>query len=708
MATRADIVIAVQGIKQVQRAQNSIGKLSTQINNLNKSASRNLFKKVDKDIGSLVLSTNNLNRLLSDARENFNSVAVGTPQATKAAKQFVKQEQLLNKTLAEQDKLLESVRRKQQNKQFTKDVRSKKFKKNQIAQSDGTFLNKRRQELQLINRADTLEARINQTLAKRGKILSANGKQIINNNKARTTGVAGSGLGSRFASAGQSAIISGAFPLLFGQGPLVAGAGAIGGGVGGMFGQMGGFAGGLAATSAATAIQNFSVEISKLGQALNARTKDVAAVVKSLGVAGTQFDENIQVLQKLGLEEEAFAAARNKMINLIGNDGVEAVTNFGKDFQVLGNQFAKIMTLMKGKFAEFIENSGIMQFLIGNVERNALLGQAEASGQTGDSEEAKNLKKLIADRNKLTNVLGKDALSGREKGKFALDILGKEKGSGVFGAANIKDLQDAKKLIEDQIVANQLLINQATEKKDLETTINDISVGKVNDLKEEFDFKQKLLPMSKEEREIETEIQKIRDIIKQIKGEEATFDEKAIRDQLEKNKGLEKELELTQKVEDAFKSLSNSINNDIKEGIKGLIKGTSTLGDMLNNIADKFLDLALNQGLFGSILGSQGDKGGGILGKLKLFADGGRPPVNRPSIVGEKGPELFVPRSSGNIIPNNKLGGGNTNNVVVNVDASGSDVQGDEAAAKEIGTLISVAVQGELLKQQRPGGLLSR
>jgi len=162
------------------------------------------------------------------------------------------------------------------------------------------------------------------------------------------------------------------------------------------------------------------------------------------------------------------------------------------------------------------------------------------------------------------------------------------------------------------------------------------------------------------------------------------------------------------RIKDAFEAVGETINNDIKEGIKGLIKGTATLSDMLNNIADRFLDVALNQALFGSILGSQGDKGGGILGKLKLFADGGRPPVNRPSIVGEKGPELFVPRSSGNIIPNNKLGGGNTNNVVVNVDASGSDVQGDEAAAKEIGTLISVAVQGELLKQQRPGGLLSR
>jgi len=164
------------------------------------------------------------------------------------------------------------------------------------------------------------------------------------------------------------------------------------------------------------------------------------------------------------------------------------------------------------------------------------------------------------------------------------------------------------------------------------------------------------------------------------------------------------------KVQEAFAQISITIGQDIKEGIKGLIKGTSTLSDLLNNVADRFLDVALNQGLFGDILGSSGPKGGGILGFLTggKLAEGGRAAGGKSFLVGEKGPELFVPRSTGTVIPNNKLGGGNTNNVVVNVDASGSDVQGDEAAAKEIGTLISVAVQGELLKQQRPGGLLSR
>lgn len=46
--------------------------------------------------------------------------------------------------------------------------------------------------------------------------------------------------------------------------------------------------------------------------------------------------------------------------------------------------------------------------------------------------------------------------------------------------------------------------------------------------------------------------------------------------------------------------------------------------------------------------------GGGTMG----FAAGGNPPVGVPSLVGENGPELFVPRTAGTIIPNDQLGGG--------------------------------------------------
>lgn len=60
--------------------------------------------------------------------------------------------------------------------------------------------------------------------------------------------------------------------------------------------------------------------------------------------------------------------------------------------------------------------------------------------------------------------------------------------------------------------------------------------------------------------------------------------------------------------------------------------------------------------------------GGGSAGAVGIsgFANGGSPPVGRASLVGERGPELFVPRTAGTIIPNNQLasamGGGQTVN----------------------------------------------
>ena len=40
------------------------------------------------------------------------------------------------------------------------------------------------------------------------------------------------------------------------------------------------------------------------------------------------------------------------------------------------------------------------------------------------------------------------------------------------------------------------------------------------------------------------------------------------------------------------------------------------------------------------------------------FADGGRPPLGVPSIVGERGPEMFIPDQAGKIVPNHQLAGG--------------------------------------------------
>lgn len=64
-------------------------------------------------------------------------------------------------------------------------------------------------------------------------------------------------------------------------------------------------------------------------------------------------------------------------------------------------------------------------------------------------------------------------------------------------------------------------------------------------------------------------------------------------------------------------------------------------------------------GIFGSIFGGGG--GGGLFGGF--FADGGQPPLGKVSVVGEQGPELFVPHTAGTIIPNGGMSGGSSINL---------------------------------------------
>jgi hypothetical protein len=94
---------------------------------------------------------------------------------------------------------------------------------------------------------------------------------------------------------------------------------------------------------------------------------------------------------------------------------------------------------------------------------------------------------------------------------------------------------------------------------------------------------------------------------------------------------------------------------------------------------------------------------GGIVDRPTLF-----PFAKGTGLMGEAGPEAIIPLKRGR---DGKLGvaggGGGTTNVVVNVDASGSKVEGDQSQAKALGNAISAAVQSELVRQKRPGGLLA-
>jgi lambda family phage tail tape measure protein len=114
----------------------------------------------------------------------------------------------------------------------------------------------------------------------------------------------------------------------------------------------------------------------------------------------------------------------------------------------------------------------------------------------------------------------------------------------------------------------------------------------------------------------------------------------------------------------------------------------------------------------GSSLAGMFANGGIMTGKgpleLKTYARGGVARSPQLAMFGEGSlPEAYVPLPDGRSIPVTMRGGG-AGNIVVNVDAKGTQVEGDSDRGRQLGSAISAAVQAELIKQQRPGGLLNR
>ena len=183
------------------------------------------------------------------------------------------------------------------------------------------------------------------------------------------------------------------------------------------------------------------------------------------------------------------------------------------------------------------------------------------------------------------------------------------------------------------------------------------------------------------------------------------------KDNRELQKGVDKikeQEEAAEKLAETFEKIGDSIATGVSDALVDAVMQTKSLADsaraLLNDIARQLMRLGINTLLFNTFGGDDG-----LFKNLPKFASGGRPTVGQPSIVGEKGPELFVPSRAGTIIPNNQLGGGAlTNNIVVNVDVTGGvDAQGGEQEGRELGRLIAVAVQSEIIQQKRAGGLLA-
>ena len=444
----------------------------------------------------------------------------------------------------------------------------------------------------------------------------------------------------------QSGLVSGAFPLLFGQGPLGGVAGFTGGFIGTkMGGQMGGFAGGLVATAVLQQLTTAKEKLEELGKAVTSFSFDVSAATNALGLAGTPQAEYIKLIEKSQGKQAAFNLVMQDMEKLVGEDGVQALQDFADSTRELQSSITKFITQVAAKAAELF--TGGSERVTG-LKRRQILGEAKTSTD-------QDIMALVAERETATR---------KRKAEIDEEII----------ALMLSKKENKKNLDLEKLRAEQYReITKSVTDKNL--FLNEsISLGT-----REAQIQEKLREFDRKALQFDKEINQQK------------------RNQFENALRLQQELE---RVNSLYQGIASTVQSGLVDAIDGAITGTMTLGEVarsvFGSIRRQLIDFAAT-----SFLRAIPGIGG-------FFANGGRPPVGKPSIVGERGPELFVPNSAGTIIPNHELGGmGGSTNIVVNVDASGSSVEGNEEEGRALGVALSAAIETELIKQKRPGGLLA-
>ncbi len=536
------------------------------------------------------------------------------------------------------------------------------------------------------------------------------------------------------------ALISGAFPLLFGQGLVGGAAGFAGGAIGGAIGgQMGGFAGGLVATAGLTLITNLKDGMVELGSALSPANANIDQSIEKLKIISGARAKEIKMIEEFQGKQAALAEVTKDTAKVIGVEGVNALREFAEMMKMLSEGFATTFLKIQAGLADIVNK--VFNFAGGDL--------STAKSQLGsDNPLVLALERnLTAQSNLDRSVDPTDPFSG----SYLMTTQGRAEGKALLNeqkrlemSIKIRAEKEAGLRIDKEIGAehaklkaginaqfegeNRILelrrsgLNPALAKQValFEASARNVKTGLTNEL----GTVEKLLEKERESSQTYTDKIMLLEIRKQSLEEQIETNDELLEQDKERLVQATRLAMAAKATQDSFDALKQTISTDLADGIQGLIRGTTTLGSVLNNVLDKMIDAAFNMaffgnaggslisgsGLFGSILGMFGGGGGGsntpiLPTPIYTAANGGRIPGGKASLVGERGPELFTPASSGFVTPNHALGG--STNVVVNVDASGSSVEGDETQGRELGRLISAAVQSEIIQQKRPGGILA-
>jgi phage-related minor tail protein len=146
-----------------------------------------------------------------------------------------------------------------------------------------------------------------------------------------------------------------------------------------------------------------------------------------------------------------------------------------------------------------------------------------------------------------------------------------------------------------------------------------------------------------------------------------------------------KALDTSSQIKSSFENFTNGMEDAL---VKFVQTGKLSFNDLANSIIADLARIAVKKAIVA------------IGTSLFGFAAGGPVMAGTPIIVGERGPEMFVPKTAGKIVPNNQLGGGGTGSsggmqTVVNYNIQAVDAQSFRSlVARDPSFIYAVTEQG--------------
>ena len=528
------------------------------------------------------------------------------------------------------------------------------------------------------------------------------------------------------------------FPLLFGGG-----AGAVlGGGIGGLTGSFGAQ---IALSAVGQQIDQFVAGVVDAGKAFTSvgSAADFMAEKSLFSSDAMQF--RIEKLIEEGNVTEAAALMTQEMAKQVGGTGLKSLKDLGTEASKMGKLFGTAMLRVQAFIAQAL--TPLIKLI--NSAIGGMVAQSQLDQMLAEAGSPERRAQILARSNELrgTKKQGRASSTVGDITPAIIAQLQKEfptiipEGAGIVPTeletlrAGAKSKKKSKLPgLEAERENLEKLLNLEEERFGLELKGDRAGVARIQAREKVAKIAEKVKEikasdLTDEEKRVALEAQGIENArvnlelsfqLAQIeKDRAAQIDELRIKTE-EMNPVYQQQLQLAEGIADTF-------GTTMLQAFDAMVAGTERfdvairklVAGALNDMARKLFQIFVIEQAIRSIgaafapppiFGSGGgvDRfGRGTLGPnygIRQFANGGNPPVGRPSIVGERGPELFVPRTAGTIIPNHAMGGAN---VTVNVDASGSSVEGNADQASQLGKAIGVAVQQELIKQKRPGGLLA-